>query len=252
MLQRGPQHNALARAILKEPATDWWFGPLDRDRQVWVTQNGSPPDPTGLVTPSQPPSRHERYAQRMTGAFCTSTLIGETASLIAAIDGGVGDLSQVYSPPPYAFWLLTVDASARVLEIDGSQAWHDLCASYPAEGATGRGVPDFSADKGRLVPDWSAVAVDWDAVHLTFGGLLTGEQVRVESLSGWTYLWDGEAEQTMWLRWMFKSSQQMPDYHESVGSALWSSLHYLLPPDQNVGSHTVLLRRTRGGSESPL
>ena len=34
VLQRGPQHADLAPAILLEPATEWWFGPLDREHQV--------------------------------------------------------------------------------------------------------------------------------------------------------------------------------------------------------------------------
>jgi hypothetical protein len=243
VLQRGPQHGALARALLEEPTANWWFSPLDSEQQVYVPQDESPPDPARLVTPTQPPSKQEQYAQRMTGAFCTSTFIGETSSVFATIDEGVGDLRQVYERPPYPFWLLTVDDSARALEIDGPQAWHDLCVQYPAQGTTGRGVPDFSGDKGRLVPDWSAVATDWDAVHLTFGGWLTAEQVRVDSPAGWTYIWDGEAEQTTWLRWMFTSSRRMPDHQEPVTPKSWTSLHYLLPHDNRHRGHTAPLRR---------
>lgn len=148
------------------------------------------------------------------GAFYTSTFIQGTSSLFAAIDHGVGDIRDGYSRPPYSFWQLEVDASARVFEVDGPQSWHNLCLSYPAEGANHRSEPDFSGDEGRLVPDWSAVAADWDSVHLTFGGWLTAEQVRVESPAGWTYHWAWDAEQTMWLRWKFTSSQQMPDHEE--------------------------------------
>ena len=110
------------------------------------------------MTPVQPPSRDELYAQRLTGACCTSTLIQGTSSMFAAIDCGVCDIGLLYSRPPYAFWQMTVDASARVFDIDGPQAWHDLCGRYPAEGTTGREIPDSSGDTGRLVPDWSAVA----------------------------------------------------------------------------------------------
>ena len=253
VLQRGPQHADLARAILEEPDTEWWFGPLAREHQIYVPQDGSPPDPARLVTPTQPPSNHERYAQKVAWPFCTSTLIGAASSWFDAIDYGVGDIRQIHSPPPYPFWRLTVDASARVFEIDGPQAWHDLCVRYPAEGAAGRagrGNPDFSGDKGRLVPDWSAVAADWDGVHLTFGGWLTTEQVRVDSASGWTYHWAWDAEQTMWLRWVFTSSQQMPDHQErSVPDPPWKWLHSLLPQDDRHRGHTAPLRRFFRGRE---
>jgi hypothetical protein len=184
VFQRGPQHTGLARALLEEPAAAWWFGPLDRERQVWVPHDGTPPDPDRLVTPVQPPSHWEHYAQKAVGAFYTSTLIEGTSSLFATIDDGVGDIRIGYSRPPYPFWLLQADASARVFEIDGPLTWHNLCVNYPANGGTDRGTPDFSGDNGRLVPDWSAVAAEWDAVHLTFGGWLTAEQVRVESPPG--------------------------------------------------------------------
>ena len=245
VLQRGPQHADLARAILREPGNEWWFGPLDRGRQVWVSQDGAPPGKAQLVTPVQPPSRDERYAQRLTGSFCTSTLIHETSSMFAAIDCGVGDIGLVYSRPPYAFWQMTVDASVRVFEIDGPGAWHDLCVSYPAQGEINRLTPDFSGDKGRLVPDWSAVAADWDAVHLTFGGLLTAEQVRVGPPSGWTYHWAWDYEQTMWLRWMFTSSGQMA-HHQEPGEPGpdWTSLYYLIPQDSSPHGHTTRLRRS--------
>jgi hypothetical protein len=218
VLQRGPQHADLARALLEEPATGW-FSSLDRVHQVWVPRDGTPPDSARLITPVQPPSHWERYAQKAAGAFYTSTFIQGTSSMFATIDGGVGDIRVGYAGPPYPFWLLMADASAQVFEIDGPLAWHNLCVSYPADGGTDRGTPDFSGDKGRLVPDWSAVAADWHAVHLTFGGWLTAEQVRVESSSGWTYHWAWDAEQTMWFRWRFTSSERLPD-HQRVSPPL--------------------------------
>lgn len=244
VLQRGPQHANLARALLREPATEWWFSPVARERQVWVPRDGTPPDPTRIVTPQGPPNNWESYAQKVAGAFYTSTFIQGTSSLFAAIDEGVGDIREGYSGPPYGFWLLTGDPSARIFEIDGPQSWHELCVCYPTQGTNDRNEPDFSGDKGRLVPDWSAVAEDWDAVHLTFGGWLTAEQVRVESSSGWTYHWAWDAEQTMWLRWRFTSSQQMPD-HQELGrpGPEWESLHYLLPRDRSPRGHTAPLRR---------
>jgi hypothetical protein len=99
----------------------------------------------------------------------------------------------------------------KVYEIDGAMAWHELCARYPSVGKSDSATPDFSQDDGRLTPDWPAVAIDWDAVHMSFGGLLLSEQVRVESGVGWTYQWSWNIEQTMWLRWKFTEARQLPD-----------------------------------------
>lgn len=83
----------------------------------------------------------------------------------------------------------------------GEAAQHcGLCTTYPAAG-----------EDGRLVPDWAAVARDWDAVHLTLGGALTAEQVRVEGPKGWTELSGWDAELTAWLRWRFDDVERLPD-----------------------------------------
>ena len=48
-------------------------------------------------------------------------------------------------------------------------------------------------------------------MHLTLGGLLTAEKVRVVSAAGWTMhrFWD--IEQTMWLRWAFDDVERLPE-----------------------------------------
>lgn len=212
VMHRGPEKADLARAILAQPSAAWWYGPLDRERQVWVSRDGSPPERVRLTTPARPPSSWERYAQKPMGGFFTSTIHGYVSSIFAALDEEVGDIMAAFTGPPFACWRLKVSRSARVLEIDGPEAWHALCVRYPADGGRDRQTPDFSGDAGRLVPDWSAVASGWDAVHLTFGGLLSAEQVRVESPSGWTYHWGWDCEQTLWLRWQFTEVERIGDH----------------------------------------
>ena len=212
VLRRGVEYTALARSILQGPTAAWWFASLDRENQIYAPFDGAPPDPANMVTPDGPPSRQDRYDQQVFGGLFTSTLVHGLSSLFAALDLSTGDVGARYSSPPYSSWRLKIAASARVLEIDGPQAWHDLCLAYPAEKTGESNHPDFSGDAGQLVPDWSMVAAKWDAVHLGFGGLLTTQQVRVQSPAGWTYLWSWDAELTLWLRWMFISSEHLPDY----------------------------------------
>ena len=204
-------HEAFLREILSQPSASWWFDPIARDRQVWVSKDGSPPSKDSLITPSEPPTGWERYALKPGRRLFTSTQIGDVSPMVAAIDFGVGDLRMGDEDPPYAVWRMEVDQSARIFEIHGPDDWHTLCMNYPAEGSA-RNEPDFSRDPGKLVPDWSQVARDWDAVHLSFGGYMTSEQVRVESEHGWTYHWAWDHEATLWLRWMFNGYERLKDY----------------------------------------
>ena len=66
-------------------------------------------------------------------------------------------------------------------------------------------------EDGRIVPHWSAVASDFDAVHLTLGGLLTTEQVRIDSPSGWSQHDGWDFEQALWLHWKFTRAERLRD-----------------------------------------
>lgn len=191
----GPRLIGLTRAVLAQEEAEWWFEPLDRRARRWISPDGSAPDPGKLITPAGRLSHWERYAQKPEGGFFTSTAASETSSWLAALEY-VGEHPATF---PLIQYEMEVSPDARIVEVDGPATWYRLCTRYPAEG-----------DKGQLVPDWPAVAREWDAVHLTLGGLLTSEQVRVESPAGWSEhrLWD--AEQTIWLRWCFTNVIQRP------------------------------------------
>lgn len=211
------KHEAFLQEVLSQPSVSWWFEPIARDKQIWVSKDGNPPSEDSLTTPSEPPRGWERYALKPSEWMFTSTQVGDISPMTTALDYNVGDLRLAFGQPPYAIWRMEVDPSARVFEIHGPNDWHNLCVNYPAEGNSGRDAanePDFSCDPGKLVPDWSQVARDWDAVHLSFGGYLTSEQVRVESERGWTYHWAWDHEKTLWLRWMFNGFERLEDYRE--------------------------------------
>ena len=215
ILRHGQKHRDLAISILEQPAANAWFGPLDKSQQVCVPREKQTPDAASFVAPAATLSGWERYAEKILDGTFTSTLVdgaGGVASIHVGIDEKVADIGLGFQPAPYAAWKLVVEPGATVLEIDGPRAWHDLCARYPACGSSERQTPDFSGDEGRIVPDWGAIAHDWDGVHLTFGGLLAAEQVRVQSPAGWTYHWSWNVEQTLWLRWVFTSVERLLDH----------------------------------------
>ncbi len=91
----------------------------------------------------------------------------------------------------------------RVFEIDGPAAWVELSARFPLEVTASRRHDWYRATGGTgrwLIPDWSRVADDFDAVHLTVQGYLTaaGRELTVGGeyatvLAGW------DPDATYWL-----------------------------------------------------
>ena len=199
-LEQGPRLIDLAREILRQPEAAWWFAPVDRAAQWVILRPEQEFSPECVHTPASPPTSWERYAQKPEGAAYTSTAMGNTCGTLAAIEHLAVDY---YPVPPIGRVQMRALPRARVCEIDGPRAWHALAAHYSA-----------TDERGALVPDWGLVASDWDAVHLTLGGLLTADQVRMESDAGWTELNGWPPEQTVWLRWCFESEERLPDLDE--------------------------------------
>lgn len=75
-----------------------------------------------------------------------------------------------------SIWTVEPTPTPRVWEIDGPEAWVRLVDRYPLDVTNGR-RHDWYKTTGRtgtwFIPDWAAVAADWDAVHLSVAGYLT-------------------------------------------------------------------------------
>lgn len=230
----------LALAILRQPAAAWWFAPLDRGRQL-ITEFAEWTLATPvLAPPDRPPTGWERYAQKPDWGILTSTDVTGTgiSSLLVGCSETAGDLGPLSLPTPRHRVLVSADA--RVFQVDGPLAWRRLCLSYPVAGnheiaPVGHDFPT-SGDNGQIVPDFAAAARDWDAVHLTLGGLLTAVQVRLDGPEGWTWLHGWDAEHTFWLRWAFDGIEAMPDVSaELEAPAALSSMGWL-PGDPATGT----------------
>lgn len=218
---------AQARTIIEHPGTAWWFDDIDLNAQAWVSIHGTlnkfiygiPPDPMGWQRPRNPSSRWERKAQKPYSNQTTSTLYGPhlTSELVAYADR-VGDYMCEF---PLAWWSVRFLEKVRVFEIHGPADWHELCVRYPAK---------YTRDS-RLVPNWGAVAEEWDGVHLSFGGFLTAEQNRHEAVGGWKAGWTmldfWHAEQTYWLRALKTETERQPDFHEDMGPPEVEGISYI-------------------------
>jgi hypothetical protein len=129
--------------------------------------------------------------------------------------------------PPISRWALPVHADSRVWTIDRPDDWVRLVENYPKVAVkphSGWELPgpnqhheEISPLLGivgqhgvresiqrQVLPDWRAVSVDYDGVHLSWAGFLTSEGY-VEDLNGGgvTMLRYWSSERTLWLNDVF-------------------------------------------------
>lgn len=118
-----------------------------------------------------------------------------------------------------------VDPDTRVYEIAEAADWVRLCRDYPLEVTWGRHVTwhECTGRQGRwLIPDWSRVARDFDAVHVTVLGYLgtAGEVLDLDDgfatlLAGW------DPDETYWLGGSSRLSEESESWHRREGDDLW-------------------------------
>ncbi len=82
----------------------------------------------------------------------------------------------------------------------GAADWAHLCRTYPLDVTNSR-RHDWYRVTGRggrwLLPDWSRVADDWDAVHLSGWGYLTAATREIDEPR---VHWDAEERGDPWRR----------------------------------------------------
>ncbi len=192
---RAPEFRALAEWLPTRMAN--WWDDLDRDHQVWI---GSTPDAPVERLMDVDLSQFHAEAPKPRRAFWTSTYVPVQVSPWL-------NFAERRSRGHGFAWQVVVAASARVLEIHSPRAWFDLARAYPRPepGFTYTSTLPRPLTGARTDPEWSAVARDWDGVHLSVGGWLTSEDVTHDSAGLTTELRGWNLESTVWLRWAFGS-----------------------------------------------
>ena len=102
-----------------------------------------------------------------------------------------------------ACWPVAAGLPVRIFEVNDPQSWADLVERHPLDVTDSR-WPDWKRTTGRvgswLIPDWSSVSDEFDAIHVTVYGYLTvaGSAVSVGGdsatlMAGWA------PDETVWL-----------------------------------------------------
>ncbi|WP_243790917.1 hypothetical protein [Saccharopolyspora gloriosae] len=207
-----------ARAIASAPAVQRWFEPIDLGRQFHAEFAHTGPPGTGRAAKALADWRtstveDERRARNRPAdpaapfsGFWWSSPTGEVVDSTCA-PHGMGPLGLCLVEDdfgPEEAWCRSVrpTGAPRIFEITGPAAWSELAGRYPLEVSLSR-RHDWWKVTGRagrwVIPDWTAVAADYDAVHLTVAGYLTGAGRALPVGEACSVLAGWNPGQTFWL-----------------------------------------------------
>lgn len=208
----------IAEALVASPATRWWSTPLVSEQRhvAWDALPSFALDVSGAATklaawksatgadeardrPSDPAASYSGEWWSTPALFrlphTTRALPGLFAVHLALVEDGLGWEEARVSE-------VTAAAGIRIYEISGPEAWANLVASHSLDVTLSRRHDwrrTTEHEGSWLIPDWAAVANDFDAIHLSVAGYLTtaGRAIPVGSshsvLAGWS------PDETYWL-----------------------------------------------------
>lgn len=212
---------AAAEALAGSPATGWWDSPLAAvDQHLVMFHDGDAPEAvaepqlTGLreavdtlddfhadSRPFEDSTGRVVDWRTVSGAWWSAPIADPGAQTARSIGQpplpvGLVWVEDAFSWTTATSWQVHPASEARVLEPRGPQDWVETVRRYPLEVTATAKRGDWWRTTGRdgrwAMPDWPAVAGDWDAVHLTVAGWLTtaGRALPVDDdtatvLAGW-------------------------------------------------------------------
>lgn len=209
---------AVAVEVLAAPELAWWGSLVDLQAQVHVQRVDDPdvlPRPlVEVLRPAGPAlegwrldvARQEAEAARERPVDVTARWSGQWWST-PALSGLLRTTPQQVGVPPVPpeedslgqqhAWVRAVEVAlgSRVYEVAGPQDWTDLVRAHPLPVTSSRRHDWWRAtgwDGAWALPDWAAVAQEWDAVHVSVLGYLSTDGRALEVgggvrtvLAGW-------------------------------------------------------------------
>ena len=220
------------------PDAHWWTEPVDRSRQRYTQFLDQHPLPEPLLT----------GAAESAGAWLASTLDDERSAHDRPEDPAAPYSGHWWSSPTHSrlpvttrglpalgavrlvlvedglgwqsarCWPVAPEDGARVYEVCGPGQWAELVDRYPLDVSKSR-RHDWWRATGRaarwLIPDYAAVAADWDAVHVSVAGYLTTAGIAIPADDGACTMlagWDPDA--TWWLNDVLSLTSPPEDWRE--------------------------------------
>jgi len=182
-----PVLERVAAAVIDAPGSDWWGSPVARDSQAMVRWERACPR---SETPEEIAARwrEEQVEEeisfapriddtRLSGSWWSTPAFGLPRSTRVRGSSGPAGLALVEDSMGWtsAFVQPIVAPRGDVIEIDGSDAWAELCRRHPLSVTASR-QNVWRWTTGRegvwVQPDWAAVAREAAGVHLTVAGYL--------------------------------------------------------------------------------
>ena len=169
-------------------------GPLLRERQHWVSRSGRAPTQSDFSDPAGADDRRRVTLNPVEIGLSTSTpgpngnsMWDLYLELFPSADRPV----SAQDPAPVVWSLEVLDDP--VLEIKAAVDWVRLVETYGCE------INDL------IQPDWRNVCEDYAGVHLAARAVAAIQGFSFETRHGLSApsFWD--VEQTLWLRWVFRS-----------------------------------------------
>jgi hypothetical protein len=210
----------------------WWWSGIDRSGQAyvqWAARDAPAPD-LGQAAEmlrdvdaedDEREKRFKRFLRRRAGKgphgeWWTFPFPGAISTTrLAGQEDGFGDVEAVV-------WPLAVADNARIFEVDNPGAWQALVSAYPRPAtASYRHTWAWTGwDGDWLVPRWSAVARDWDGVHLTVAGYLSTAGCPLPIRTARTMLAGWNPDQTYWVTDVLANSGQAQAWHNISGDPI--------------------------------
>ncbi|RBY97479.1 hypothetical protein DQ237_00525 [Blastococcus sp. TF02-8] len=229
----------LARAAAAAPATGWWaepFVPRDHHVVAWPGDDGRVELPRGGADPGawrEATIAEEVRAQRERPTDPRASWSGEWWALphlagctvTRPVPAALSWVEDARGETTGRSWPVTPPPGARVLEVAGPADWVGLVERFPLVVTASRRHDWWRVtgeDEGWVIPDWSVVADEYDAVHLTVDGYLAtaGRALPVHTPDGpaGTVLAGWDPGTTWWLTAVAADLEAATDWGWSGGS----------------------------------
>ena len=236
----------VAEALAQDPRAAWWPAPMDRASQQRVQRPGSEPAlRTGVPAAvarwradeaddeREAAGRPEDPAAPWGGHWWSTPALARLPETSRTLPGlGPAGLALVEDPFSWSdarCQPVRPEPAVRCYEIDGPVRWAGLVDRYPFEVSKSR-RHDWWRVTGWpgpwLIPDYAAVAADYDAVHLTVLGYLTTAGLAVPAgqhgartvLAGWA------PDATYWLADVLSDSGPATEWAAQDEGILWAQV----------------------------